>query len=203
MPAELLSTSHGQTMVLTLSNPEYRNALGPEIYAAGVEALNVAESSAEIRSVVITGAGGMFSAGGNLRRLQANREQPAEVQAQSIEGLHSWIESIRSFPKPVVAAVEGAAAGAGFSLALACSFPAIAEDDISKVNGSIETSAGQRYGDLETVNGAVRVAENVQARDASTVNGSAMNVVRREFHRIKTISIHCHPGTPTHAQTIL
>lgn len=39
--------------------------------------------------------------------------------------------------------------------------------------------------------------------DASTVNGSAMNVVRREFHRIKTISIHCHPGTPTHAQTIL
>ena len=122
MPAELLSTSHGQTMVLTLSNPEYRNALGPEIYAAGVEALNVAESSAEIRSVVITGAGGIFSAGGNLRRLQANREQPEEVQAQSIEGLHSWIESIRSFPKPVVAAVEGAAAGAGFSLALACDF---------------------------------------------------------------------------------
>ncbi|WP_258304787.1 hypothetical protein, partial [Escherichia coli] len=42
----------------------------------------------------------------------------------------------------------------------------------ASVNGSIETSAGQRYGDLETVNGAVRVAENVQARDASTVNGS-------------------------------
>ena len=130
MPAELLSTSHGQTMVLTLSNPEYRNALGPEIYAAGVEALNVAESSAEIRSVVITGAGGMFSAGGNLRRLQANREQPAEVQAQSIEGLHSWIESIRSFPKPVVAAVEGAAAGAGFSLALACDFIVAARDAV-------------------------------------------------------------------------
>ena len=68
--------------------------------------------------------------------------------------------------------VNRTAARLAFSLALACSFPAIAEDDISKVNGSIETSAGQRYGDLETVNGAVRVAENVQARDASTVNGS-------------------------------
>ena len=122
MPAELKSTSHGQTMVLTLSNPEYRNALGPEMYAAGVEALSVAESSPDIRTVVIQGEGDFFSAGGNLNRLLSNRSQPAEVQAQSIEGLHSWIESIRSFPKPVIAAVEGAAAGAGFSLALACDF---------------------------------------------------------------------------------
>ena len=130
MPVELKSTSHGQTMVLTLSNPEYRNALGPEMYAAGVEALSVAESSPDIRSVVIVGEGNFFSAGGNLNRLLANRSQPAEVQAQSIEGLHSWIESIRSFPKPVVAAVEGAAAGAGFSLALACDFIVAAPDAV-------------------------------------------------------------------------
>ncbi|CAN5713282.1 enoyl-CoA hydratase [soil metagenome] len=122
MSAAIKSTSHGQTMVLTLSNPEFRNALGPEMYAAGVEALNVAECSPDVRSVVITGEGGMFSAGGNLQRLIANRQLAPDVQAQSIEGLHSWIESIRAFPKPVIAAVEGAAAGAGFSLALACDF---------------------------------------------------------------------------------
>ncbi len=122
MSAALKSTSHGQTMVLTISNPEYRNALGPEMYAAGVEALSVAESNPGVRSVVITGEGSMFSAGGNLNRLLANRQQPPEVQAQSVEGLHSWIESVRTFPKPVIAAVEGAAAGAGFSLALACDF---------------------------------------------------------------------------------
>jgi len=120
MTAQLLSTSEGQTLVLTLSNPEFRNALGPEMYAAGVEALNVAESSPEVRSVVITGANGIFSAGGNLQRLQNNRQLPPEHQAQSIEGLHNWIEAIRTFPKPVIAAVEGPAAGAGFSLALAC-----------------------------------------------------------------------------------
>lgn len=120
MPAQLISTSQGQTMVLTLSNPEHRNALGPEMYAAGVEALNAAETNPEVRSVIITGEGSIFSAGGNLQRLQNNRQQPPEVQAQSIEGLHSWIEAIRTFPKPVVAAVEGPAAGAGFSLALAC-----------------------------------------------------------------------------------
>lgn len=120
MTARLISSSEGQTMVLTLSNPEHRNALGPEMYAAGVEALNAAETNPDVRSVVITGEGGVFSAGGNLQRLLNNRQQAPEVQAQSIEGLHSWIEAIRTFPKPVIAAVEGPAAGAGFSLSLAC-----------------------------------------------------------------------------------
>ena len=122
MPAELQSTSQGQTLILTLRNPELRNALDPAMYAAGVEALSVAERSADIRSVVITGADGMFCSGGNLQRLLANRQQPPAVQAQSIEGLHNWIEAIRTYPKPVIAAVEGAAAGAGCSLALACDF---------------------------------------------------------------------------------
>ena len=120
MAAQLISTSEGQTMVLTLSNPEHRNALGPEMYAAGVEALNAAETNPDIRSVILTGEGSVFSAGGNLQRQQNNRQKPPEFQAQSIEGLHSWIEAIRTFPKPVIAAVEGPAAGAGFSLALAC-----------------------------------------------------------------------------------
>ncbi len=130
MTCSLKSTSDGSTLVLTLSNPEFKNALGPEIYAAGVEALNAAENNHEIRSVVITGEGATFCAGGNLQRLQANRQQPPEVQAHSIDGLHSWIDSIRTFPKPVIAAVEGAAAGAGFSLALACDFVVAADNAI-------------------------------------------------------------------------
>ncbi len=130
MPGSLKSTSEGGTLILTLSNPEFKNALGPDIYAAGIEALSAAETSAEIRSVVITGEAGMFCAGGNLQRLQANRREPPEVQAQSIDGLHNWIDAIRTYPKPVIAAVEGAAAGAGFSLALACDMIVAAEDAI-------------------------------------------------------------------------
>lgn len=120
MPAQLQASREGQTLVLTLNNPELRNAIDPAIYAAGIEALNVAETSAEVRSVVITGADGTFCSGGNLLRLQANRQADPQIQVQSIEGLHSWIETIRTYPKPVIAAVEGAATGAGFSLALAC-----------------------------------------------------------------------------------
>lgn len=106
--------------LLTLSNPTLRNALSPSIYAAGIEAINHADSSNEVRAVVITGAGETFCAGGNLQRLQYNRSQPKHVQSDSIDGLHAWIEAIRACSKPVIAAVEGAAAGAGFSLALAC-----------------------------------------------------------------------------------
>ncbi len=130
MKAEIKSSTEGSTMVLTLSNPSQRNALGPDMYAAGVEALNGAESSHEIRCVVIVGEGPWFSAGGSLQRLQDNRAQPPSVQAESIDGLHNWIDSIRTFPKPVIAAVEGAAAGAGFALAMACDLVVAARDAI-------------------------------------------------------------------------
>ena len=130
MTSSLKSTSEGQTLILTISNRDFKNALSPEIYAAGVEALNAAETNPEIRSVIITGEGSAFCAGGNLQRLLANRQQPKEVQAQSIDGLHSWMDSIRTYPKPIIAAVEGAAAGAGFSLVLACDFCVAASDAI-------------------------------------------------------------------------
>ncbi|MDP3413216.1 MAG: enoyl-CoA hydratase, partial [Polaromonas sp.] len=89
-----------------------------------------AENNPEIRSVVITGEGGTFCAGGNLQRLLSNRAQAPDVQVQSINGLHSWIDSLRTFPKPVIAAVEGAAAGAGFSLALACDLVVAADNAV-------------------------------------------------------------------------
>jgi enoyl-CoA hydratase/carnithine racemase len=130
MAGAIKGTSEGQTLILTISNPEFRNALGPDIYAAGIEALNAAENNPDIRSVVITGEGAIFCAGGNLQRLEANRREAPEVQAQSIDGLHNWIDSIRTYPKPVIAAVEGPAAGAGFSLVLACDFVVAADNAV-------------------------------------------------------------------------
>lgn len=130
MSATLNSHSVGATMVLTISNPENRNALSPDMYAAGVEALNQADSNPEVRSIVITGEGTHFCAGGNLQRLLVNRAKAPSVQADSIDGLHSWIDAVRSVSKPVVAAVEGACAGAGFSLALACDFLVAAQNSV-------------------------------------------------------------------------
>ena len=130
MSAQLKSTNQGQTLILTLSDPALRNAMGPAMYAAGIEALNVAETNPDIRSVVITGEGTHFCAGSDVHSLKANREQPAEVQAQMVESLHNWMEAIRTFPKPVIAAVEGAAVGTGFSLALMCDLIVAADDSV-------------------------------------------------------------------------
>ena len=120
MTAELKLTRRDATMILTLSNPGMRNALHPDMYAAAIEALAAAERDASVRAVVLTGADGCFCAGGNLNRLLENRQRDVSEQAASIDQLHGWIEAIRNCPKPVIAAVEGPAAGAGFSLVLAC-----------------------------------------------------------------------------------
>jgi enoyl-CoA hydratase/carnithine racemase len=128
MSAQLKSTNQGHTLILTLSDPAQRNALSPAMYAAGIEALNVAETNPDIRSVVITGEGAHFCAGHDVQSLIKNRGQLPEVQTQAIESLHNWMEAIRTFPKPVIAAVEGVAIGTGFSLALMCDFLVAAVD---------------------------------------------------------------------------
>jgi enoyl-CoA hydratase/carnithine racemase len=131
MAASLKSHSVGATMVLTISNPEHRNALGPDIYTAGIEAFNAADSNPEVRSIVLTGEGSHFCAGGQLQRLKDNRQKPPEFQARGMdEGLHSWIEAIHACSKPVIAAVEGACAGAGFSVALACDMVVAADNAV-------------------------------------------------------------------------
>jgi enoyl-CoA hydratase/carnithine racemase len=131
MSAELLAsrpTESESTLVLTLSNPGARNALHPDMYAAGIEALSTAERDPSIRTIVLTGADQFFCAGGNLNRLLENRAKDPSVQGDSIDLLGEWISALRVSSKPVIAAVEGAAAGAGFSLALACDLIVAAED---------------------------------------------------------------------------
>ncbi len=131
MSAELLASrppESDSTLVLTLSNPGARNALHPDMYAAGIEALATAERDPGIRAVVLTGADRFFCAGGNLNRLLDNRSKDPSYQADSIDQLAAWVTAIHASTKPVIAAVEGAAAGAGFSLALACDLIVAAHD---------------------------------------------------------------------------
>src|SRR5262245_41781388 len=128
MASELKTARHGQTLVLTLSDPPTRNTLSEQLTAAGIEALNVAESDDAVRVVILRGDGEHFCAGGNLQGLAARRQAGPAAQVAVIDRLHQFVEALRVFPKPVIAAVEGAAAGAGFSLALACDLVAAAED---------------------------------------------------------------------------
>ncbi len=130
-PAEsrLIVTRDGPTLIMTLSNPSMRNALGPNVYEAMMDVfLQQVPRDAGIRALVLTGEGGMFCGGGNLTRLRENQYAPKEVQAKSIDKLHTAVRAMRACQLPVIAAVEGHAAGAGFSLALNCDMIVAAED---------------------------------------------------------------------------
>src|SRR3954449_10318 len=128
MTAELLSERRGAPLVLTISDPPTHNTLSAQVIAGAIESLGVAEANPEIRCVVLQGAGGHFCAGGNVQGLVERRAAGEAAQRRMLDHLHHWVETRASYPKPIVAAVEGAAAGAGFSLALACDLIVAASD---------------------------------------------------------------------------
>src|SRR5664280_1851965 len=128
MPSELITERRGSTLVLTISDPPTRNTLSAQAIAAGIEALGASESDQSIRAVVLRGDGEHFCSGGNLQGLRERRAAGRDAQLRMLEQLHRLVETIRGHPKPVIAAVEGAAAGAGFSLALACDLIVAAAD---------------------------------------------------------------------------
>jgi 2-(1,2-epoxy-1,2-dihydrophenyl)acetyl-CoA isomerase len=107
--------------VITLNRPERRNALVPELVAEldrHVRAVGHAEAT---RGIVLTGAGPSFCVGADLKWL-AGCGDPAEGVATLVAPHHALIRALREVPVPIVAAVNGAAAGGGMSLALAADY---------------------------------------------------------------------------------
>jgi len=127
MPSELLSERRGPALVLTISDPATRNTLSPRVYETGAAALREAASDAALRAIVLRGDGAHFCAGGDLLRLAASRDGPPDQVRANIDRFHAFVLAIRECPKPVIAAVEGHAAGGGCSLALACDLVIAAE----------------------------------------------------------------------------
>lgn len=119
--SEVLKTRReGAVQVLINNNPAARNALSIELYHALVAALADAQADPAVGAIVLTGADGFFCSGGNLHQLATRRELPVAKRREMLEGLNELMRAFRACSKPVVAAVEGGAAGAGLSLALAC-----------------------------------------------------------------------------------
>jgi len=120
MTSGLLIRTEGAVRVLVNSNPQARNAITPALYDALPAALDEAAADPAIGAIVFAGEGDFFCAGGDLRQLATRRELTLDGRREKIERLHGLVRALRACPKPVIAAVEGGAAGAGMSLALAC-----------------------------------------------------------------------------------
>jgi enoyl-CoA hydratase/carnithine racemase len=126
--ARLLVERRGRVLLLTISNPAARNAMSPDLYHVACAAFREAAADDGIGAMVLTGEGEHFCGGGNLKRLLAQRDLPPATQAEHLDALHDWVMAMRDCPQPVIAAVEGAAVGGGFSICLGCDLIVAAED---------------------------------------------------------------------------
>ena len=146
----LLTELRDRVLTLTLNRPKQRNAINPPLMRALTEAARDAAEDARVGAVVLRGAGGFFCAGGDVsvgagKKIEEKEKTPEEIKADeerrakrgpnSFEYRVKWLREscelsklLHEMPKPTIALIEGAAAGAGLAIASACDFRVVADN---------------------------------------------------------------------------
>ncbi|GHV65274.1 CoA isomerase [Spirochaetia bacterium] len=118
----LLYETHDAIATITLNRPDVGNAFSKDSYREVRAALESASGDPSVRTVVLTGTGKHFSAGGDIKRFKNLINSGEFLSTENVVAAGKMAVAVRTCAKPVVAMINGAAAGAGASLALACDF---------------------------------------------------------------------------------
>jgi len=132
--------------IVTFNRPEARNAFDVAMYRAAADALSSARDDADVRTVVLTGTGTAFSAGQDLNEMRAFASGTAESDGAS--GFPVLLDVVQSFPKPLLAAVNGVAVGLGCTILAHCDLVVVADDARFKVPFTelgVPAEAGSTY----------------------------------------------------------
>lgn len=125
---EILVGVENKIATITINNPENSNPINVTTVEEIIKALEELKDDAAVGAIVFKGAGKNFSAGGNIKRFKTLIETKEYLQEANIEKFAQMSFMIRNYPKPTLAMVNGAAAGAGCSIALACDFRIVTEN---------------------------------------------------------------------------
>lgn len=124
--------TRGQIVTIALARPDARNAYSEAMVRSIVEALARAQRDEEVRCVVLTGRGSAFSAGGDLKLMRDHAGMfeggPSELRRRYMDGIQGIPGAILRFEKPLIAAINGPAIGAGLDLACMCDLRIASED---------------------------------------------------------------------------
>ncbi|MET8516756.1 enoyl-CoA hydratase-related protein [Streptomyces sp. NPDC005077] len=118
-PSDLIVERNGPVMRVTFNRPDSLNAFTPQMLTTATQAVEAAGDDRDVRVVVVTGAGRAFSSGADL---SARADPEYQGGPATIKGVNGLVRALRTVPKPVVAAVNGPAAGGGCSVSLAADF---------------------------------------------------------------------------------
>ena len=130
MTNSLLTQQHGQFLEIALNRPEAYNALNLDVMLMLSETLASAATDEGVKGILITGKGKAFCSGGDLKWISQQASDASSTLHKLAPQFHIAIAEIHHMGKPVVAAINGIAAGGGFSLALACDFRVMAESAV-------------------------------------------------------------------------
>ena len=127
MSESILSNKRGEILEVILNRPEAYNALNLDVMVRLSDVLTSAATDDAVKGIMITGQGKAFCSGGDLKWISQQAGHAGSTLHKLAPQFHIAITEIRRMGKPVVAAINGIAAGGGFSLALACDFRVMAE----------------------------------------------------------------------------